>query len=85
MLKIKIILLTNQFNKVICYNIKTKKRFIGRKMDILTASEAEKFSNFIKSHDFFFIIGHKEPDGDCIASCLGIAAILKSFNKEYFK
>ncbi|MCR4954422.1 MAG: bifunctional oligoribonuclease/PAP phosphatase NrnA [Treponema sp.] len=52
-------------------------------MDILTASEAEKFSNFIKSHDFFFIIGHKEPDGDCIASCLGIAAILKSFNKEY--
>ena len=41
------------------------------------------FKNFILQHDFFFVIGHKEPDGDCIASCLGIAAILDSFNKSY--
>ena len=41
------------------------------------------FKNFILQHNFFFVIGHKEPDGDCIASCLGIAAILDSFNKSY--
>ena len=52
-------------------------------MDIISNEEAEKFSNFIKAHEFFFIIGHKEPDGDCVASCLGIAAIIKTFGKEY--
>lgn len=41
------------------------------------------FKNFILQHEFFFVIGHKEPDGDCIASCLGIAAILDAFKKEY--
>ncbi len=41
------------------------------------------FKNFILKHEFFFVIGHKEPDGDCIASCLGIAAILDAFKKEY--
>ena len=41
------------------------------------------FKNFILQHEFFFVIGHKEPDGDCVASCLGIAAILDYFKKEY--
>ena len=41
------------------------------------------FKNFILQHEFFFVIGHKEPDGDCVASCLGIAAILDAFKKEY--
>lgn len=41
------------------------------------------FKSFIEKHDFFLVIGHKEPDGDCIASCLGIAGILKNFNKNY--
>ena len=43
----------------------------------------DEFQDFINDHDFFFIAGHKEPDGDCIASCLGIAAILDHFNKPY--
>lgn len=38
---------------------------------------------FIENHSFFFIAGHKEPDGDCITSCLGIAAILDYFGKPY--
>lgn len=43
----------------------------------------DEFKSFIENHNFFFIIGHKEPDGDCITSCLGIAAILDYFNKPY--
>ena len=43
----------------------------------------DEFKSFIENHNFFFIIGHKEPDGDCITSCLGIAAILDHFNKPY--
>lgn len=43
----------------------------------------QEFKDFISNHQYFYIIGHKEPDGDCIASCLGIADILKKSNKEY--
>lgn len=49
----------------------------------ISQDDLESFSSFIKSHDFFFVVGHKEPDGDCIASCLGVAAILDKFNKQY--
>ncbi len=42
-----------------------------------------ELKDFIQKHDFFFIAGHKEPDGDCITSCLGIAAILDHFGKPY--
>lgn len=52
-------------------------------MSTFTQSDAENFKSFITSHDFFFIAGHKEPDGDCISSCLGIAAILDHFGKQY--
>lgn len=43
----------------------------------------QEFKSFIENHQYFYIIGHKEPDGDCIASCLGVAEILKYFKKEY--
>jgi len=52
-------------------------------MATFSKSDAENFKSFIDSHNFFFIAGHKEPDGDCMASCLGIAAILDHFNKPY--
>lgn len=48
-----------------------------------TENNANELKDFINKHEFFFIIGHKEPDGDCVASCLGIAAILDNFNKPY--
>ena len=41
------------------------------------------FSRFIESHNYFLIIGHKEPDGDCIASCIGAAAIIEKSGKPY--
>ena len=52
-------------------------------MSIITQNDSESLKAFIENHNYFLIIGHKEPDGDCIASCLGIAGILDYFNKEY--
>ena len=50
---------------------------------MITTQEFDSFKNFINNHNFFLVIGHKEPDGDCISSCLGIAEILKHYNKQY--
>ena len=52
-------------------------------MKIITDKQIDSFKSFLKSHNFFFIIGHKEPDGDCIYSCLAMACILKKLNLEY--
>lgn len=52
-------------------------------MTIIPDKSIQDLKAFIDSHNFFYVIGHKEPDGDCIASCLGISAILKKFNKEH--
>lgn len=52
-------------------------------MNKIPQEKIQEFKTFIENHNFFLIIGHKEPDGDCIASCLGAAAILKSMNKKY--
>ena len=49
----------------------------------ISQEKADELKAFIDNHNFFFIAGHKEPDGDCITSCLGIAAILEHFNKPY--
>lgn len=46
-------------------------------------SDAEQLKQFIDQHNFFFIVGHKEPDGDCITSCLGVAAIIEKMGKPY--
>ena len=45
-------------------------------MQIITDEQTAAFSDFLRAHDFFYIIGHKEPDGDCVYSCLGMAALL---------
>lgn len=52
-------------------------------MLILTAAQIDAFKNFILSHDSFLIAGHKEPDGDCISSCIGMSYIVRHFNKQY--
>lgn len=52
-------------------------------MNEITLNDAEQLKSFIENHNFFFIAGHKEPDGDCISSCLGMATILDYFNKPY--
>ena len=52
-------------------------------MTEFTKDDAKRLEAFIERHDFFYIIGHKDPDGDCIASCLGIAEIVNYLNKPY--
>ena len=52
-------------------------------MKEIQENNIQEFKDFISTHQYFYVIGHKEPDGDCIASCLGIADILKKSNKEY--
>lgn len=52
-------------------------------MELLTAEQIQSFKHFIESHDFFYIAGHKEPDGDCIASCLALADLVERFGRQY--
>lgn len=52
-------------------------------MKQITDSQIKDFKEFLEGHEFFYIIGHKEPDGDAIYSCLTMAKILDRLNKEY--
>ena len=52
-------------------------------MNIISETQFENFKQFIDSHKAFVICGHKEPDGDCIASSLGLAKILDFYKKPY--
>lgn len=52
-------------------------------MKTITQNDINCFKQFIDTHNYFLISGHKEPDGDCIASCLGIAGILDKMGKPY--
>ncbi len=52
-------------------------------MQIISDEKISEFNSFLNSHEFFYIIGHKEPDGDAIYSCLGIADLLKAKKLRY--
>ena len=51
-------------------------------MNKITDEQIASFKDFIKRNEFFYIVGHKEPDGDCIASCLGLKAIVEVSGKS---
>lgn len=38
--------------------------------------------DFVKAYDTYLLIGHQEPDGDCIGSQLGMAELLKGLGKQ---
>ena len=42
----------------------------------------QKLSEFLNAYENFIIAGHKEPDGDCIGSCLAMSFFLKRKNKN---
>ena len=42
----------------------------------------QKLSEFLSAYENFIIAGHKEPDGDCIGSCLAMSFFLKRKNKN---
>ncbi len=52
-------------------------------MKIINDQQAQSFKEFVQAYDSLIIVGHKEPDGDCIASSLGVVAILKKMGKPY--
>lgn len=52
-------------------------------MLIIPEEKILEFKNFLARHEFFFIAGHKEPDGDCVYSCLAMANILDKLNLPY--
>ncbi len=37
---------------------------------------------FIEGHQAFYVVGHKEPDGDCIGSQLALASFLRRIGKD---
>ena len=42
----------------------------------------KKLLDFLDYYDNFIIAGHKEPDGDCIGSCIALSLFLKRKNKN---
>lgn len=52
-------------------------------MNKIKKSQIRAFRHFVDSHTNFFIAGHKEPDGDSVACCFALAAILKYYKKTY--
>ncbi|AAS11996.1 MULTISPECIES: DHH family phosphoesterase [Treponema] len=42
----------------------------------------QKLPEFLNAYENFIIAGHKEPDGDCIGSCLAMSFFLKRKNKN---
>ncbi len=40
--------------------------------------------DFIDMHDSFYIIGHREPDGDCVGSQLALASFLQRIGKSAY-
>ncbi len=52
-------------------------------MNVVSEAQLVSFKEFVSTHDAFYVTGHKEPDGDCLTSSLGIAEILKRMGKKY--
>lgn len=52
-------------------------------MQIISDEKIEKFKFFLETHDFFYVAGHKDPDGDAIYSCLGMKDLLEKKNINY--
>lgn len=50
--------------------------------DTIFPSINEALLDKIKSYNDILIIGHKNPDGDCLSSTLAVEAILKKLNKN---
>ena len=51
---------------------------------MMVPSDIKKLKKFIASYEWFYIIGHDNPDGDCIGSQLACAGLLQKLNKKVF-
>lgn len=52
-------------------------------MIIISDEQIKQFETFLNAHNFFYIAGHKEPDGDAVFSCLAVADLLDRKNLRY--
>lgn len=52
-------------------------------MNLISQEKFAALKAFIESHEYFYIAGHKEPDGDCVVSCIGISKLLEQLKKPY--
>ena len=52
-------------------------------MQIISDEKIKEFRQFLESHQFFYVAGHKDPDGDAIFSCLALSELLKSEDRPY--
>ena len=52
-------------------------------MKPISQEQFKNFKTFIDNHEYFYIAGHKEPDGDCVSSCIGVSKILEKFKKDF--
>lgn len=53
-------------------------------MSKLMQEDFANFEAFVKKHENFIIAGHKEPDGDCIASAIALSTLLHQMGKKSF-
>lgn len=52
-------------------------------MKIITQEQITRFKAFLDAHSNFIIVGHKDPDGDCVSSCLGMSKIVEAAGKTH--
>lgn len=52
-------------------------------MQIISEEKLSQFKDFLESHNFFYVIAHKDPDGDAVFSCLGMKELLKAKGLSY--
>ncbi|MBQ4377796.1 MAG: bifunctional oligoribonuclease/PAP phosphatase NrnA [Treponema sp.] len=52
-------------------------------MQIISEQKINEFKNFLENHSFFYVIGHKDPDGDAVYSCLAMKNLLEEKNLKY--
>lgn len=52
-------------------------------MQIISEERLKEFADFLSHHNFFYVVGHKDPDGDAIYSCLGMKDLLEAKKLPY--
>jgi phosphoesterase RecJ-like protein len=53
-------------------------------MNLINDAKIASFKTFLDSHAFFIVCAHKEPDGDGLSSCLGLASMLEKLGKPFY-
>ena len=73
-------------NRVFCASARTKGSLHMTKRAIPTTKEKNAIINNIidalTKRDRFLLLGHQNPDEDCIASLVALALLIRKFNKE---